>query len=220
LGLYDGNDVYDSCNGCTGVYGWNPVECCDTYRHGSPVLAQSITGDTVYVKANALQWIPDNKGRGPALPVPSDISVERWFSPVANHPYVFQERYKITHTGTDRHAEQNNAVPGYEITGTLFDQFVFCTGSAAGIDAPVTILPTSSIPQFPVLRHNSKRTENNATSPPRRLSHSGYPFTLERQESLPEERSRGIPAYIKDAGTRTFSRPRWFGSGSPIVPVV
>ena len=47
-----------------------------------------------------------------------------------------------------------------------------------------------------------------------------YPFILERQESLPEERPRGVPVYIKDAGTRTFSRRRWFGLGSPIVPVV
>ena len=97
LGLYDGNGTYDSCNGCTGTYGWNPVECCDTYRHGSPVLAQSITGTTIYIKANALEWIPDHKGGGPTQPVPSDFILERWFSPVANHPYVFQERYKITH---------------------------------------------------------------------------------------------------------------------------
>jgi hypothetical protein len=41
---------------------------------------------------------------------------------------------------------------------------------------------------------------------PRRLARPGYPFTLERQESLPEERPRGIPVYIKDGGMRTFSR--------------
>ena len=41
---------------------------------------------------------------------------------------------------------------------------------------------------------------------PRRLARPGYPFTLERQESIPEERPRGIPVYIKDGGMRTFSR--------------
>jgi hypothetical protein len=41
---------------------------------------------------------------------------------------------------------------------------------------------------------------------PRRLPRPGYPFTLERQESLAEERPRGIPVYIKDGGMRTFSR--------------
>lgn len=150
LGLYDGNGTYDSCNGCTGTYGWNPVECCDTYRHGSPVLAQTITGTTIYIKANALEWIPDHKGGGPTQPVPSDIILERWFSPVANHPYVFQERYKITHTGTDQHAVQNNAVASYEITAKLFDQFVAYTGNAARTGAPPMILQTSQMPQWPV----------------------------------------------------------------------
>jgi len=63
------------------------------------------------------------------------------------------------------------------------------------------------------------RTENARFL--RRLPYPGYPFTLVRQESLPEERARGIPVYVvKDAGTRTFSRRRWFGLGRPIVPVV
>jgi hypothetical protein len=149
VGLYDGDDVYDSCNGCTLKYGWDPVECCDTYRHGSPVLAQTIDGDTIYIKSNPLQWIPDNKGGGPALPVPSDIIMEKWISPVANHPYVFQVRYKLTHTGTDRHAEQFNAVPAYELAASLFSQFDFYTGTAAGTGAPATILLTFQLPQFP-----------------------------------------------------------------------
>jgi hypothetical protein len=69
---------------------------------------------------------------------------------------------------------------------------------------PVLATILSAIARFPA-----------ATAVPSRLS-----FILERQESLPEERPRGIPVYIKDAGTRTFSRRRWFGLGSPIVPVV
>ena len=150
LGLYDGNATYDSCNGCTGTYGWNPVECCDTYRHGSPVLAQSITGTTIYIKANALEWIPDHKGGGPTQSVPSDIMLERWFSPVPNHPYVFQERYKITHTGTDRHAVQNNAVASYEITAKLFDRFVAYSGTAVGTSAAPTVQQTSQMPQWPL----------------------------------------------------------------------
>jgi hypothetical protein len=67
-----------------------------------------------------------------------------------------------------------------------------------------TILSALKIARFPA-----------ATAVPSRLS-----FIFERQESLPEERPRGIPVYIKDAETRTFSRRRWFGLGSPIVPVV
>jgi hypothetical protein len=151
VGLYDGNGTYDSCNGCTGTYGWNPVESGDYYRHGGPILAQSISGDAIYVEANALQWIPDDKGGGPTQPVPSDIIVERWFSPVPNHPYVFQERYKITHTGTDSHANANEAVPDYEVSALLFDQFDFYTGTNPGVGAAPTVLPTAQMAQFPAL---------------------------------------------------------------------
>jgi hypothetical protein len=149
VGLYDGNGTYDNCNGCSGTYGWNPVESGDYYRHGSPILDQSISGDTIYIKANALQWIPDDKGGGPMQPVPSDIVMERWFSPVANHPYVFQERYKITHTGTDFHGNANEAVPDYEVSALLFSQFDFYTGTNPGVAAALTVLPTAPMAQFP-----------------------------------------------------------------------
>jgi hypothetical protein len=151
VGLYDGNGTYDSCNGCTGTYGWNPVESCDVYRHGSPIIAQEITGNTIYIKTNALEWIPDNKGGGPSTSIPSDIMIERWFSPVANHPYVFRERYKITHIGSDRHANASNAVPSYEISAAQFDQFDFYTGSKPGTGAIPTVLPKAQLAQYPAI---------------------------------------------------------------------
>src|SRR5260221_6479131 len=150
VGLFDGDDTrYYNCGSCTLHYGWNPTECCDEYRHGSPVLAQSITGDTIYVKTNPVEWVPDDKGGGPTQPVLSDVIMEKWISPVATHPYVFQLRYKLTHTGTDRHAEQNKAVPPYEIAASLFSQVDFYTGTAAGTGAPATILLTFQLPQLP-----------------------------------------------------------------------
>ena len=56
-----------------------------------------------------------------------------------------------------------------------------------------------------MLRHNSKRTENG-DSLPRRLSRPGYPFTLERQESLPVDPS-GIPVYIRMREPGRFRDP-------------
>ena len=149
VGLFDGDDTrYYNCGSCTLHYGWNPTECCDEYRHGSPVLAQSITGDTIYVKTNPVEWVPDDKGGGPTQPVLSDVIMEKWISPVANHPYVFQVRYKLTHTGTDRHAEQYNAVPAYELAASLFNQFDFYTGTATGTGAPTTTMPLPQAPLF------------------------------------------------------------------------
>jgi hypothetical protein len=57
-------------------------------------------------------------------------------------------RYKLTHTGTDRHAEQYNALPAYEIAASLFSQFDFYTGTAAGTGAPTTTMPLPQAPLF------------------------------------------------------------------------
>jgi hypothetical protein len=71
-----------------------------------------------------------------------------------------------------------------------------------------------------VLRQNSMRTENSASFLPRSPPHPGHPFTLERQESVPGNPSARYMCIYKDGGTRTFTTRRWFGLGSPIVPVV
>src|SRR5262249_19684528 len=47
--LYDGNAAYDSCAGCSGVWGWDPVQGGDVHNFGSPILAMSVTADSVYI---------------------------------------------------------------------------------------------------------------------------------------------------------------------------
>jgi hypothetical protein len=145
IGLYDANDTYDS----TSDYGWAPIESCDVYRHGGPILAQLLTGDTIYIKSNTVESVPDNKGGGPTQAVLSDVVVERWVSPVPNHPYAFQERYKLTHSGNDRHAGAIDAVPSYEITAIQFDRMTYYTGANPGTAATPTILLGSQMPQWP-----------------------------------------------------------------------
>ena len=55
---------------------------------------------------------------------------------------------------------------------------------------------------------------------PAAAAHPGYPFTLERQESLPEERRRNMPAYARMEEPGRFGDAAWFGLSSPIVSVV
>jgi len=211
LGLYDGNGTYDDCNGCTGTYGWNPVECCDTYRHGSPVLAQSIIGDTVYIKTNALEWIPDDKGGGPNQPVPSDIVLERWFSPVPNYPYVFRERYRITHTGNDTHASGGGA-PSYEITATIFDQFAFYTGTAPGTAAAATILPTAQMVQWPAIGKVQWLSENWFAF----TNQQGFGFAAYSPQAFPYGApSQSTNQFDQELGC-SFLTPLSFSPGSSI----
>ena len=131
VGFYDGDDRYDDCHGCSGAIGWNPTESCDYYRHGSPILEQGVTDGSIYVKSAAAEWRPDDKGGGPDKVVASDLVVERWITPVPNHPYVFQERYRLTHTGTDSHAEANNAIASYEISAD-YGSWVSTPGRSPG----------------------------------------------------------------------------------------
>jgi len=37
--------------GCTNVFGRNPVQAGDKWNNGSPVLAQTMEADSIYVKA-------------------------------------------------------------------------------------------------------------------------------------------------------------------------
>jgi len=75
--LYDGAAHYDGCAGCTGVFGWDPVLGGDRYDHGSPVLTQQVDTSSLYVKAQPLQWHPDDKGGGANTPVLSDMYFEQ-----------------------------------------------------------------------------------------------------------------------------------------------
>lgn len=148
IGLYDGDGTYDSCNGCTGVTGWNPTESCDYYRHGSPILEEALAAQSLYVKSRAVEWRPDDKGGGPGKPVPSDIVIEKWITPAPGHPYMFQERYRLTHDGADQHANASNAIASYEINADL-GAWVFYAGGAPGTAGALTTLPQASLPQWP-----------------------------------------------------------------------
>jgi len=69
---WDGAAQYDNCAGCTGVFGWNPVQAGDKWNNGSPVLAQTVAADSIYVKTQPIQWNPDDKGGGSNTPVLGD----------------------------------------------------------------------------------------------------------------------------------------------------
>ena len=101
---YDGSAQYDRCAGCTGVFGWNPVQGGDKYDEGSPVLAQTLAADSLYIKAQPYQWNPDDKGGGRGQPVVGDIYLEATISAVPDHAFTFKVHYKITHFGADQHA--------------------------------------------------------------------------------------------------------------------
>jgi hypothetical protein len=109
--VYDGAAAYDSCSGCTGVWGWNPVQGGDRYGHGSGALASTLGADTLYVKSQPLQWNPDAFGGGRTKAVPSDITVEETVSVVPGAPLAFHFEYEIRYLGSGQHYNTRQELP-------------------------------------------------------------------------------------------------------------
>jgi hypothetical protein len=142
---WDGAAQYDNCAGCTGVFGWNPVQAGDKWDNGSPVLSQTVASDSIYVKTQPNQWNPDDKGGGQNVPVLGDTFVEQTISVVTNHAFTFKLHYKVTHFGTDQHA---NALQEFSAVYTNLDYNQFLTDSST---TPWTnsILTPVTFPQLP-----------------------------------------------------------------------
>jgi hypothetical protein len=135
--FYDGDQPYDACAGCTGTFGWDPVLAGDRYNHGTPALAQTLTPNSLYTKAQPLQWYPDDKGGGPTLPVSGDLLVEQTVTPVPGYARAFHAHYKVTHLDADFHANTRQEFPAVYVNAE-YDRFVSYEGTAPWTKAPVS----------------------------------------------------------------------------------
>jgi hypothetical protein len=136
--LYDGNATYDDCSGCRGNWGWDPVQGGDIHNFGSPVLEQSVTANSIYIKTRPNEWYPDNKGGGPGRPVPSDVIVEQTISFVPNYAHAVKVQYRITHIGSDTHATAVQEFPAVWVNRE-FDNFVTYSGTQPWTGDAVTV---------------------------------------------------------------------------------
>jgi len=127
VAFYDGNQQYDNCAGCTGVWGWNPVQGGDKHSHGSPILEKILGPDFIYTKIQPYEWLPDNKGGGPTQGVLSDVLIEQTVSFVPIESTAVRLHYKITHVGQDRHASALQEFPAVYVN-LGFDRFVYYGG--------------------------------------------------------------------------------------------
>jgi hypothetical protein len=152
IAFYDGNAKYDLCAGCTGVFGWNPVQSGDQHGHGAPTLAYTIGSDSLYAKVQPLQWYPDDKGGGPAQPVAGDILVEQTVTPVAKHAAAFHVHFMMTHLGADLHANSQQELPAV-YANAEYSRFAYYGGGApwTGAAASFTTFPhvgTAALPLY------------------------------------------------------------------------
>jgi hypothetical protein len=145
---WDGAARYDSCAPlCTGTYGWNPVQGGDFWDDGSPVLAQSVNPDSLYIKAQPIQWNPDDKSGGPGQPVLGDVYDEATITAVTNHAFTFKVHYKLTHFGSDQHANAIQEFPAVYVN-LGYDRFFSDTSTAPWTNSALTPI---TMPQLPAM---------------------------------------------------------------------
>ena len=90
---------------------WGTVQAGDHDYNGSPVLVQTVDVSSIYTKTQPLHWLPEDFGGGSGSPLPSDVIIEQWLTPVPGHGQAFKLHYNITHFGTDRHADSVQECP-------------------------------------------------------------------------------------------------------------
>lgn len=129
IAFYDGNARYDNCAGCTGVFGWNPVQAGDRYSHGAPTITVSRANDSLFAKVQPYQWNPDDKGGGPGRAVLADAIDEEIITPVPGHIAVFHVHWTLTHLGSDVHANSQQELPAVYATAA-YDRFAYYGGTA------------------------------------------------------------------------------------------
>lgn len=121
--LWDANANY------TTSWGYNPIESGDHDYQGSPVLASVLMPDSIYTKTQPIQWAPENFGGGPGKPVLGDAYIEKWITVVSGYNRVFKVHFKITHFGTDLHANMFQELPVMYVNPNV-PNFVYYGGNA------------------------------------------------------------------------------------------
>jgi hypothetical protein len=130
---------------------WGVVQAGDHDYDGSPVLTQTVGPDSIYVKTQPLQWVPENFGGGSGNPVLADFYIEQWLTPVPGHGRAFKIHYKITHFGTDTHANAGQEFPAVYVNRG-WDTFVYYGGTEPWTYKPLSNFTMPDLPhQGPLL---------------------------------------------------------------------
>jgi hypothetical protein len=119
-------------------WGWNPVLAGDRYGHGTPTLAQTLTSNSLYTRAQPLLWNPDIAGGGPSEPITGDMLVEQTVTPVSGYSHAFQLHYRITHLGSDSHATAGQEFPAVYVNAD-YNRFVYYGGAAPWTNGAVNV---------------------------------------------------------------------------------
>jgi len=129
------------------VPSWNPTLGGDHYDQGTPTFEYALTSNSLYTKAQPLQWSPEKYGGGPGHPVAGDVLVEQTVTGVTGQPHTFKVHYKVTHLGNDLHANTAQEFPAV-YTNQDYNRFVYYGGAAPWTNAALTVTQFPGLPSF------------------------------------------------------------------------
>ena len=151
---------------------YNPTLAGDGFDQGTPTISYSLTSDSLYIKAQPLQWTADVYGGGAGHPIPGDVLVEQTVTAVTSEPHTFKVHIKATHLGNDLHTNTGQEFPAV-YTNRNYGRFISYNGKAPWTNAPITVT------QFPDL---------GQPNPP-------Y-YIPERWGALVDDQNQGLVVYV------------------------
>lgn len=103
-----------------------------------------MAADSLYTKAQPLQWYPDAYGGGLGHPILGDMMVEQTVTAVLDQPHTFKAHFRATHLNNDLHFTTGQEFPAV-YTNLDYNRFVYYAGTS-----PWTSGATTTI-FFPIL---------------------------------------------------------------------
>lgn len=121
---------------------YNPTLGGDVFDQGTPTISSALATDSLFTKAQPLQWDPTSYGGGQGQPVAGDILVEQTVTAVTSQPHTFKVHLKATHLANDQHANTGQEFPAV-YTNRDYGRFVYYGGKAPWNNdtTTVTLLP-------------------------------------------------------------------------------
>ncbi|UUX94134.1 Ig-like domain-containing protein [Aquabacterium sp. J223] len=118
--LYDGAGPYDNCAGCSGQWGWNPVQGGNRANVGSPVTSWSVQNRTLTITTKGRQWSGTDDDQ---------ITIEQAVTAVDNEPFAFRVAFRIAYSGTQDRVIAMQELPA-AYAGSAYRTLIGYSGSA------------------------------------------------------------------------------------------
>jgi hypothetical protein len=119
---------------------YNPTLAGDGLDQGTPTISSTLTSDSLFTKAQPLQWYADAFGGTIGHPIPGDVVVEQTVSAVTTEPHTFKVHVKATAVGSDLHTNTGQEFPAV-YTNRNYGRFISYNGKAPWTNAAVTAVP-------------------------------------------------------------------------------